>query len=47
MNTYTVKLNVELEVQAFNEADAKDYVSDIFNVDEEIKGVNIVKIVQK
>jgi len=47
MNTYKVKINVDLEVQAFNETDAKDYVSDIFNIDDEIKGVNIVKIVQK
>ena len=47
MNTYKVKLNVELEVQAFNETDAKEYISDIFNVDDEIKSVNITKIQEK
>jgi hypothetical protein len=47
MKSYLVKLSVELEVQAFNEDDAKDYVLDILNVDEEIKSVNIVKIKEK
>jgi len=47
MNTYIVKLNVSLEVMAFNEEDAKEYVSDIFSIDDEIKSVVIVKIHQK
>jgi hypothetical protein len=47
MNTYKVKLEVELEVNAFNEIDARDYVGDIFNIDDEIKKVNIVKITEK
>jgi len=47
MNTYTVKVNVELEVSAFNLADASDYISDIFNVDDEIKKINIVSIKEK
>jgi hypothetical protein len=44
MNTYYIELNVELEVKAFNEADAKEYVRDIFSVDEEIKSVELIKI---
>jgi hypothetical protein len=44
MNSYSVKLNVELEIQAFDETDARDYALDILNVDDEIKTVNIVKI---
>jgi hypothetical protein len=44
MNTYRVNLNIEVEVVAFDETDAKDYVNDIFNVDDEIKSVNITKI---
>ena len=32
MNTYKVKLEVEAEVEAFNETDARDYVGDIFNL---------------
>jgi hypothetical protein len=44
MNTYKVKLNVEVEVEAFNEEDAREYIGDIFNIDDEIKSVNIIKI---
>ena len=47
MKSYLVKLDVSLEVSAFNEDDAKDYVSDIFNIDDEIKSVKIVKIQEK
>jgi hypothetical protein len=47
MNNYIVKLNVELEVSAFNLEDASDYVHDIFNIDDEIKKVSIVKIQEK
>ena len=34
MNTYKVKLNVEVEVEAFNEEDAREYIGDIFNIDD-------------
>ncbi len=47
MNNYVVKLNVEVEVQAFDESDAKDYVGDIFNIDDEIKKVTINSIKEK
>lgn len=47
MNTYKVKLSVDVEVEAFNEADAREYVGDIFNIDDEIKHVNIIKILEK
>jgi len=47
MKTYKVKMDVELEVAAFNETDARDYVGDIFNIDDEIKKVNIIKITEK
>lgn len=47
MNTYKVKLSVDVEIDAFDETDAKDYITDIFNVDDEIKSVNIIKIQQK
>jgi hypothetical protein len=47
MNTYKVKLSVDVEIDAFDETDAKDYITDIFNIDDEIKSVNIVKIQQK
>lgn len=47
MNKYTVNIEVTAEVTAFDEADARDYVSDIFGVDDEIKGVKIVRIAKK
>ena len=42
MNTYKVKLSVDVEIDAFDETDAKDYITDIFNIDDEIKSVNSV-----
>jgi hypothetical protein len=47
MNIYKVKLSVEVEVEAFNEADAREYLNDIFNIDDEIKRVSIVEILEK
>lgn len=47
MNTYKVKLNVDVEVEAFNEDDAREYINDIFNIDDEIKQVNVVNIKEK
>ena len=44
MNQYSVKIEVLASVDAFSEDDAKDYISDIFNVDDEIKSVKIIKI---
>jgi hypothetical protein len=47
MKTYLIKLSVDIEIEAFNEDDAKEYLSDIFNIDDEIKKVGIVKIIEK
>jgi hypothetical protein len=47
MKKYRVNLDVELEVEAFNETDATDYIYDIFNIDDEIKSINISKIQEK
>ena len=47
MNKYRIKLDVEVEVEAFNSEDAGEYIHDIFNIDDEIKKVNIVKMQQK
>ncbi len=47
MNKYRIKLEVEVEVDAFNTEDASEYIHDIFNIDDEIKKVNIVKITSK
>ena len=47
MNTYSVKIEVNAEVQAFSEEDAVDYVNDIFGVDEEIKKINVLSVKEK
>jgi hypothetical protein len=47
MNSYKIKLDVEIEVDAFNQEDAAEYVHDIFNIDDEIKSINIVRIIEK
>jgi hypothetical protein len=47
MHIYKIQLDVEIEVEAFNQEDASEYVHDIFNLDDEIKKINIVKILKK
>ena len=47
MNKYRIQLDVEVEVEAFNTEDAAEYIHDIFNIDDEIKKVNIIKITSK
>jgi hypothetical protein len=47
MNKYRIKLDVEVEVEAFNAEHASEYIHDIFNIDDEIKKVNIIKITNK
>lgn len=47
MNKYRVKLEVDVEVEAFTEDDARDYVQDIFGIDEEVKSLKVVNIKEK
>lgn len=47
MNTYSVKIEINAEVQAFNEDDARDYVNDIFGVDDEIKSIKVISVKEK
>ena len=47
MNKYSIKLEINAEVEAFNEEDAREYISDIFGIDEEIKLVKIINIKEK
>lgn len=44
MQTYIVKVEIQAEVEAFNVEDAREYVTDIFSVDDEIKSVKIINI---
>ena len=47
MKTYVIKLEVEAQIEAFSENDAKDYVNDIFGVDDEVKNVKILNVKEK
>jgi len=47
MNVYKAKLEVEIEINAFNEDDAKDYINDIFGTDDEIKNIKIINVKEK
>ena len=47
MKTYKVKLEVEAEIQAFDEADASDYINDIFGLDDEVRSIKVVSVKEK
>lgn len=47
MKKYKISLEIEAEIDAFDEDDAKDYIGDIFGVDEEIKSIKISSIREK
>jgi hypothetical protein len=47
MNVYKVKLELEVEVDAFNEDDALEYANDLFGIDDEIKSVKLISIKEK
>jgi hypothetical protein len=47
MKTYKVKLEIDAEVQAFDENDAVDYLNDIFGIDDEVKSVKVVNVKEK
>jgi hypothetical protein len=47
MNTYKVNLEIEAEVEAFDQNDALEYASDIFGLDDEIKNVKVVSVKEK
>jgi hypothetical protein len=47
MKNYKVKLEIEAEVEAFDQDDALDYANDIFGVDDEIKSVKVISVKEK
>lgn len=47
MQKYSIKIELDIEVEAFNDVDARDYVSEIFGVDEEVKKVKILTVNEK
>ena len=47
MNTYSIKLEINAEIEAFSEEDAVEYMNDIFGIDDEVKSVKVVNIREK
>jgi hypothetical protein len=47
MNKYSIKIEINAEIEAFDENDARDYVGDIFGIDDEIKSVKILNVKEK
>jgi hypothetical protein len=47
MKNYKVKLEIDAEVEAFDQDDALDYANDIFGVDDEIKSVKVISVKEK
>ncbi len=47
MNTYSIKLEINAEVQAFSQEDAVEYANDIFGIDDEVKTVKVVSVKEK
>lgn len=47
MNTYSIKIEVNAEVQAFSENDAVDYINDIFGIDDEVKSIKVINVKEK
>lgn len=44
MNKYSVKLELTIEIEAFDQDDAKDYVLDMFGTDDEVKSVKTLSV---
>jgi hypothetical protein len=47
MKIYKVKLEIDAEVEAFDQDDALDYANDIFGIDDEIKNVKVISVKEK
>lgn len=47
MHTYSVKIEIDAEVEAFSSEDAVDYANDIFGVDDEVKSVKVLSVKEK
>ena len=46
MDQYKVKIEADLEIEAFSPEDAVDYVKDIIGSDQEVKSINVKKVVK-
>lgn len=47
MKTYSVKIEINAEIEAFSEDDAMEYANDIFGIDDEVKSVKVISIKEK
>lgn len=47
MNNYIVTMEIIANIEAFDLDDAKDYIEDIFGIDEEVESIKIISIKEK
>lgn len=47
MKVYSVKLELEADIEAFSESDVRDYISDMFGPDDEVRTMKITYIEEK
>lgn len=47
MKIYKVKLEVDAQIEAFDDNDAVDYINDIFGVDDEVTNIKIISVKEK
>ena len=47
MNTYSIKLEINAEIEAFSEEDAIEYMNDIFGLDDEVRAVKVINVKEK
>ena len=44
MENFKAKIELDLEIEAFDEVDAKDYILEIFGIDDEVKNIKIISV---
>ena len=44
MEFFKAKIELDLEIEAFDEVDAREYINEIFGIDDEIKNIKILSV---
>ena len=44
MEFFKAKIELDLEIEAFDEVDAKEYINEIFGIDDEVKNIKILSV---
>lgn len=44
MEFFKAKIELDLEIEAFDEVDAREYINEIFGIDDEVKNIKILSV---